>query len=295
MWSDPRNDLFLARGPLERSWQPGVAGRIIGGYCLGQRLGGRGAAAVHVAQDRGGRRVALKTVRRAPGAADPGWRWFASECAFVSALRDRHVVRAYEYDVVGDVAWLAMEYLPGGTLRDHLRGGIAAEHAIALLRQAAGGLAAAHRRGIVHRDVKPQNLLLRDGHLVLADFGVAARAGDPSARAGAGRLVGTACYAAPEQAQGEAPQPQADVYSLGIVLHEMLCGHPPFSGRTATELLAQHLVAPVPRLPQPLAAWQGLVDRLLAKQPQDRPADADAVLQELQRLAPGPWRGAGTD
>ncbi|MHB1123344.1 MAG: serine/threonine-protein kinase [Ramlibacter sp.] len=293
MWSDAGNDALLAASLSAVNCQPEVAARIIGGYRLGPRLGGRGAAVVHVAHDRRGRRVALKVVYRARSPGDASWRWFASECAFVSAVRDQHVVRAYEHRLVGDVAYLAMEYLPGGTLSDHLRGGIAPEHALSLLRQAAGGLAAAHRCGIVHRDVKPRNLLLREGHLVLADFGVAARAGDASARAGAGRLVGTACYAAPEQAQGAAPQPQADVYSLGVVFHEMLCGKPPFSGRTVTELLAQHLVAPVPRLPPPLHAFQGLVDRLLAKQPQQRPADADGVLQEIRLLAA--WHGAGSD
>ncbi|HEY0886547.1 MAG TPA: serine/threonine-protein kinase [Ramlibacter sp.] len=293
MWPDAGNDAFLAASSSPADCQQGVAGRIVGGYRLGRQLGGRGAAVVHVAQDRRGRRVALKVVHRGRSPGDASWRWFAAECAFVSAVRDQHVVRAYEHRVVHDVAYLAMEYLPGGTLGDHLHGGIAPEHALSLLRQAAGGLAAAHRCGIVHRDVKPRNLLLREGQLVLADFGVAARAGDASARAGAGRLVGTACYAAPEQAQGAAPQPQADVYSLGVLFHEMLCGQPPFSGRTATELLAQHLVAPVPRLPRPLGAWQGLVDRLLAKQPQHRPADADGVLQEIQRLAH--WHGLGSD
>lgn len=294
MWRDAETDAFLGASMPPGS-QRAVAARIIGGYWLGRRLGGRGAAAIHIAHDRRGRRVALKTVHRASNPGDAAWRWFASECAFVSALRDQHVVHAYEHGVVGDMAYLAMEYLPGGTLREHLRGGIGPGRALALLRQAAGGLAAAHRCGIVHRDVKPQNLLLRGDQLVLADFGVAARAGDAAARAGAGRLVGTACYAAPEQAQGEPPQPQADVYSLGVVLHEMLCGQPPFTGRTAIELLAQHLVAPVPRLPQSLAAYQWLVDRLLAKQPQHRPADADGVLQEIQRFAPGPSHGAGSD
>lgn len=295
MWPDAGNDAFLAGSMLAADRDAALAGRIIGGYCLGRQLGGRGAAAVHLAHDRHGRCVALKTVQRARGAGDPGWRRFAAECAFLEAVRDQHVVRAYEHGMVGEVAWLAMEYLPGGTLRDHLRGGVGPDHALALLRQAAGGLAAVHRCGIVHRDVKPQNLLLREGHLVLADFGIAARAGDASARAGAARLVGTARYVAPEQAQGEAPHPRADVYSLGVLFHEMLCGEPPFTGRTATELLAQHLVAPVPRLPGALAPYQALVDRLLAKQPQHRPADADAVLQEIQRVAPGPWRGSGSD
>ncbi len=295
MWRDAGTDAFAAGSWLGEPCRQDLAGRIVGGYRLGRRLGGRGAVAVHLAHDRRGRRVALKLVHRARSPGDASWRWFATECAFVAAVRDPHVVRTYGHQAVGDVAWLAMEYLAGGTLREHLGGGLAPEHALALLRQAAAGLAATHRRGIVHRDVKPQNLLLRDEHLVLADFGVAARAGDASARAGAGRLIGSACYAAPEQAHGAAPQPQADVYSLGVVFHELLCGHPPFSGRTATELLAQHLVAPVPRLPRPLAPWQGLVDRLLAKQPQHRPADAQAVLQEIQRVAPGPWPRAGSD
>lgn len=295
MPTDAGNDILPGAGALAPPHSPPPAGRIIGGYCLGRRLGGRGAAAVHLAQDRRGHRVVIKTVRRAGTGGDAQWRRFAAECAFLEAVRDPHVVRGYGHGVVGDVAWLAMEYLPGGTLREHLRGGVAAQHALSLLRQAARGLAATHRRGIVHRDLKPENLLLREGHLVLTDFGVAARAGDAQASAGAGRLVGTARYVAPEQVQGEAPDPRADVYSLGVLFHEMLCGEPPFPGRTAVELLAQHLVAPVPRLPAPLAAWQDLSDRLLAKQPQERPAHADAVLQEIQRVAPGSWGGAGAD
>src|SRR6185369_4733681 len=182
--------------------------------------------------------------------------------------------------------YLAMEYLPGGNLRERMRAGVDEESAVSLLRQAAGGLAAAHRRAIVHRDVKPENFLMRaTGVLVLTDFGVAA-ARDTGSRVAPGELVGTPSYAAPEQAQGEQPTAAADVYSLGVMFHEMLCGRRPFNGPTALEVLSQHLVAPVPRLPAGVAQYQPLIERMLEKRPKYRLPDADAVLQEIRRVAP---------
>ena len=167
-----------------------------------------------------------------------------------------------------------------------MRGGVDEDAAVSLLRQAAGGLAAAHRRAIVHRDVKPENFLMRASVvLVLTDFGIAA-ARDTGSRVAPGELVGTPSYAAPEQAQGEQPTAAADVYSLGVMFYEMLCGRRPFNGPTALEVLSQHLVAPVPRLPAEFAHYQPLIERMLEKRPKYRLPDADAVLQEIRRVAP---------
>jgi serine/threonine protein kinase len=271
------------------AWRPDAAPlHDIDGYRIRRQIGTGRTATIYLAEHRrSGEPVALKLLRGLRQDRDVALRRFAAECAILGAIRDRHVVRVRGQQVVGELPYLAMEYLAGGTLRRQMGVPMPAEEALSLVRQAALGLAAVHRRGTVHRDVKPENLLLRScGTLVLADFGVAARQGDSEVRAMAGQLVGTLCYAAPEQVQGDAPDARADVYSLGVVFYEMLCGRPPFTGKTSLEVLAQHLVAPVPRLPGSLARYQALIDRMLDKQAHRRPADAAAVLDEIHRLEP---------
>jgi serine/threonine protein kinase len=256
------------------------------GYRLERMLGRGRSARVFLAHDRWGRRVALKLVEH-DGLDDVAVRRIAGEHALLSTVLDRHVVRVREHRVFRDVAFLSMDYVPGGTLRERLGKPVAPAHAVRWLSQAARAVAAAHRAGVVHRDLKPANLIVRcDGSLVLTDFGIAARTGDAGASAAAGTLTGTAAYAAPEQLQGDAPAPAADVYSLGVIFHELLCGRTPFAGKTPLELIAQQLVAPVPRLPSPLARFQPLLDRLLDKRPQHRPRDGAAVLHHIQALAP---------
>jgi serine/threonine protein kinase len=191
-------------------------------------------------------------------------------------IASRHVLRLHDHGRAGAWAYLAMELMASGDLRQRMRGPVAAEDALSIVRQAATGLAELHRRGIVHRDLKPANLLLRaDGAVVLGDFGLAVRAGTVPA---AGSLAGTPRYIAPEQLEGAPAAPAADVYSLGVLLYELLCGRPPFPGETLMEVLSQHLFAAPARLPAPLAELQPLVDRMLAKEVQSRLPDADAVL-----------------
>jgi eukaryotic-like serine/threonine-protein kinase len=270
------------------------ATRRLDGYRIGRLLGRGRTAAVHLAQDDAGSLVALKLLQRRTGVAEPDWDRFATECALGASVRHPQVVHVHQHRFLGDIAYLSMEYLPGGTLREGMGGGVQPAQAVHLLRHAAAGLAGAHLAGVVHRDVKPENFLWRaDGTLVLTDFGSAARVGDAGARVPAGRLLGTLRYAAPEQLQGGAPAATADVYSLGVLFHEMLCGEPPFCGRTPLELVAQHLVAAVPRLPSALACYQCLIDRLLDKQVQRRPPDAAALLHEIHALPrPGGERAA---
>jgi serine/threonine protein kinase len=260
----------------------------IDGYRISCLIGEGRVARIYLAEDeRRGGKVAVKVLKSAYAESEVMRQGFAAECAMLSCIRHEHVVRVFEHSAGGDPAYLSMEYLEGGTLRDAMRGGLDESRAVSLLRQAAGALSAAHRRAIVHRDVKPENFLMRaPAVLVLADFGVAAARGNTASRVAPGELVGTPSYVAPEQAQGELPTAAADVYSLGVMFYEMLCGRRPFNGLTALELLSQHLVAPVPPLPAELALYQPLIDRMLEKRPKYRLSDADAVLQEIRRVAP---------
>jgi serine/threonine-protein kinase PpkA len=271
------------------AWRPargaplaGVPAPRIPGFRLLHQVGRGRRAAAWLAWDAAGEsEVVLKLQPAGDGA-------LMREFAIAQGLDSPHVVQVHGCGEADGWGWLAMEHLPGGNLRRLVGHGNTAAEALVLLRQAAEAVAQLHRRGLVHRDVKPDNLLLRaTGELVLADFGLVTPAGAVDPRAQPGLLVGTARYVAPEQLQGACAAPAADVYSLGVLLHEMLLGGPPFAGETLMEVLAQHLVAPPPRLPPDVAGLQPLLDRMLAKEVKDRLPDADAVLGLLgQRWIP---------
>lgn len=275
--------------PAAAAWRAsrgaGMAGagapRIPGFRLLRQVGRGRHAAAWLAWDAAGEREVVLKLQPAGDGA-------LMREYAIAQRLAGPHVVQVHGCGESAGCGWLAMEHLAGGNLRRLIGQGSTAAEALVLLRQAAEAVAQLHRRQLVHRDVKPDNLLLRaTGELVLVDFGLVTPAGALDARAQPGAVVGTPRYVAPEQLAGAPAAPAADVYSLGVLLHEMLCGGPPFSGETLMEVLSQHLVAPPPRLPADIAPLQPLLDRMLAKEVKERLPDADAVLGQLaQRWLP---------
>jgi serine/threonine-protein kinase PpkA len=164
-----------------------------------------------------------------------------------------------------------MEYCGGGSLKRRIATGLAPDEAFRLMRDMAGALGALHDAGILHRDLKPTNVLFRDdGSLALIDFGLAKQAALRAEFTGAGTIFGTPYYVSPEQGHGETVDERGDLYSLGVVFYEMLTGQKPYTGETALAVIIAHRQAPVPRLPAALAGWQPLVDRLLAKAPADR-------------------------
>lgn len=262
----------------------GVPG--IDGYEVQRRVGQGRMSTAWLAHDlRRGGDVVLKILNTGQTGDAAREASFAQEFAIPQLIDNRHVIRVFDQCIGSGLSYIAMEYLEGGDVAGWIRRGIAASEALSLLRQAAAALAELHCRGLVHCDVKPANLLLRScGELVLADFGLARRAGASSA-ALQGIVFGTPCYAAPEQTQGAAARPAADVYSLGAVFYEMLCGAPPFAGLTALELQCQHLMAAVPTLPLALARFQTLVDSMLEKQANRRLPDGDAVLHQIDLIA----------
>lgn len=261
---------------------PLLTGRVmpaIGRYRLQRRIGEGRRSTVWLAQDlESGTLVALKL---AAGAAEAPA--FSREFAIGASLGHRHVVRMLEQGAAGSMPYLAMEHVPGGSLVERLGAAVPAAQAVRMLRQAAQALAQLHVRGLVHRDVKPANFLVRaDGSLALGDFGLATETG--TAQAASGGLVGTPRYVSPEQLQGAPAHAAADVYSLGVLFHELLCGRPPFAGETLMEVLSQHLMATPAPLPAALAPLQALADGMLAKEVDRRLPDAAAVLKQIEIL-----------
>ena len=253
---------------------PGAAGPLqaaasIAGYALRHVLARGRRSAVYLAS-RDDVDVALKV---SPGTD------FAREHALLRQLAGDHVIAPHGHGQSPVGGWLALELAPGGSLARARPQPLPLALVRRRLADAARALAHVHARGWVHRDVKPANLLLRaDGRLVLGDFGAACPQGTAPPR---GQMVGTPLYACPELAEAAPATPAMDVYALGAVLHEWLTGRPPFTGATAAEQAAQHLVAPVPVLPGLLSRWQPLLDAMLHKDPAQRLAGGLAVLHRI--------------
>src|SRR5580692_2446548 len=256
----------------------------ISGYTELRALGSGGFGAVVLARhDESGTLVAVKYLR-AELLADPGFAaMFRDEAAVLASLDDPHVVRLFEYAESQAGAAIVMELIDGVSVREILsrRGATSAEAALVVLQGSMLGLAAAHARGVVHRDYKPENVLVNgEGASKLTDFGIAARAGDRAVPAG------TLAYAPPEQFDGGPASPAGDVYAATATFYECLTGHPPFTGDTAEALVARHRSEPVPleAVPEPL---RPLVTAGMAKDPGDRPADAAVFVSELRTAAAG--------
>src|ERR1017187_7911738 len=255
------------------------------GYTELRALGSGGFGEVILARhDASGVLVAIKYLRH-DLLADPGFTgMFRGEAAVLASLEDPNVVRLYEYVESPSGAAIVMELINGVSLHEILvhQGGTAPEAALVVLQGSLLGLAAAHQRGVVHRDYKPANVLVNgDGVSKLTDFGLAVRTGDRPAPAG------TLTYVAPEQIAGAPASPAGDVYSATATFYQCLTGHPPFRGESA-ELLRQHRTEPVPLdlVPAPL---RPLVAAGMAKDPQRRPADAITFVAELQTAASGAY------
>ena len=260
----------------------GVAGWSVSGYTELKALGSGGSGDVTLARhDASGTLVAIKYLRRTL-LADPPWaEMFRAEAQVLAYLDDPNIVQLYEYVESPSGAAIVMELVDGVSAREILthQGGTTPEAALVVLQGSLLGLAAAHRRGIVHRDYKPENVLVDgNGDSKLTDFGIAARTGaEPVA-------AGSLMYAPPEQFAGTPASPAGDVYAATATFYECLTGRPPFTGDTAERLLYQHLTEPVPLdpVPEPL---RPLVAAGMAKEPENRPADATTFVTALNAVA----------
>ncbi len=258
----------------------------IPGYQIERELGNGAMAVVYLATQRSlERKVALK-VMAAALAADPSFcERFLREGKTLARLSHPHTVTIHDIGNVGHHYYMAMEYLPNGTLKDRIAEGVTPEQGILWLRQIASALGYAHAQGLVHRDVKPANILFRaNGSAVLSDFGIAKSLEDHTQFTQAGFAVGTPSYMSPEQARGQQIDGRADLYALGVVFYEILTGKLPYSGSDSLSTALAHLTEPLPELPIDRGRYQGVLRRLLAKDPADRFADADALIAALDHL-----------
>jgi serine/threonine protein kinase len=256
------------------------------GYTELRALGSGGFGHVVLARrDVSGTMVAIKYLHH-DLLADPEFAaMFRDEAEVLASLDDPNIVRLYEYIESPEGAAIVMELVDGVSVRDILsrQGATTAEAALVVLQGSLLGLAAAHRRGVVHRDYKPENVLVNgDGVSKLTDFGIAARSGDRPVPAG------TLAYAPPEQFAGAPASPAGDVYAATATFYECLTGHPPFTGESAERMLYQHLSEPVPLDPVP-GPLRPLVTAGMAKDAAGRPADAAAFVSELRTIAAGAY------
>jgi tRNA A-37 threonylcarbamoyl transferase component Bud32/DNA-binding response OmpR family regulator len=259
----------------------------IPGFTVLQRLGDSESASVYLAtSDLLGKKVALKVSKRVRDDGEQiesGERAvFEREFQALQALKNPSIVDIFDYGVHEGREFLAMEYFPCGDLKARLQHPISQREALAFVREIAAALRVVHEAGIVHRDLKPPNVMLReDGDVVLIDFGLARSLVSTDSSTRTGVLRGSPYYMSPEQAQGHTLDARTDLYSLGVIFYEMLVGAKPHLGASAMDVLKQHVTAPVPVLPAESAEWQWLLDKLMAKDREQRFASANAVLEAL--------------
>jgi serine/threonine-protein kinase len=257
-------------------------------YRLDQRLAAGGMGEVWKATDRLlGRSVAVKLLKD-QYLSDENFRdRFRAEARFAASLQHPGIAQVYDYGEQDDLAYLVMELVPGETLSRILTdvGRLTTDDTLDIVGQAARALQVAHAAGIIHRDIKPGNLMVTaDGDVKITDFGIA-RGGGASTMTQTGQVMGTAQYVSPEQATGARVTPAADIYSLGVVAYECLAGMPPFAADTPVALALKHVREDAPPLPEDVApAVRGLVTAMMAKDPADRPPGADVVADQALHI-----------
>jgi serine/threonine-protein kinase PpkA len=243
------------------------------GYKMEKRLSSGDIASVFLTREQASdREVVLKVLRQVPDAGgDIAFQRFLREFDLIGKISHPNVVRIYDLGIADDHAYIAMEFCSRGSLKRKIKRGIEPEAAEQIMRQIADALGAIHDAGILHRDLKPTNVLFReDRSVALIDFGLARQVHLTAELTGAGEIFGTPYYMSPEQGHGEVLDERSDIYSLGVIFYEMLTGEKPFQGSTAMAVILKHARDPIPRLPDELSNYQPAIDKMMAKQPQHR-------------------------
>ncbi|MEP1740167.1 MAG: protein kinase [Kangiellaceae bacterium] len=272
----------------------------IPGYKIIKTLGVGGQATVYLAIQQGfDREVALKIMSPAL-AADPTFgERFIREAKIVATLSHSRIVTVYDVGESGSFYYLAMEYMRGQELKARIANGMKTKDALVIIAKLAQALHFAHGKGYIHRDVKSENILFdEDNQPVLTDFGIAKASNSSTQMTQTGKLIGTPEYMSPEQCRGKQLDGRSDLYSLGIILYEMLTRKVPFTGEDSVSVCIQHVTKPVPKLPARLNHLQWIIDSLLAKDPANRFQTGKELAEAIQSYisgaaAPKPKRTTG--
>ena len=266
-----------------------LSGQTFGQYLLLEPIDAGGMATIYQARQPALDRIVAIKVLPEYLIDQPGFlERFKIEAQAIAKLDHPSILPVYDYGQVGRVPYLVMKYVSGGTLKNLLNGPLELRRTAAILRQIAEALDYAHQQGVIHRDIKPGNVLLQDGHRVqLSDFGLAKIVASPTQLTQSGVGVGTPDYMSPEQAQGLPVDARSDIYSLGVVVYQMLTGQVPFNAETALAVMLKHVSEPPPPIrkinPHISEATERVVLRALAKSPDDRYTTAVELANAFER------------
>lgn len=255
------------------------------GYSVNSIIGYGGTATVYLATQHAlQRNVALKILNRSAAAAQDYCERFLREAQATALVSDHpHIVTVHDFAQLDTVYYIAMQYLPGENLKQKIDSQVPINDPLKIIEQLATALAYVHGKGFIHRDIKPANVLFSEsGEAMLSDFGVAKTLSRHTQLTHHGSVIGTAKYMSPEQCRGKPEiDLRSDLYSLGVVFYEMLSSHPPYESIDPMALMLKHISDPVPSLPTRYANYQPVLDKLMAKQPEQRYNSANELLTAL--------------
>ena len=240
------------------------------------------AAVYQAVQESLDRPVALKILKETD---EPTFsQRFLEEGKTIASLRHPNIITIYDIGIADDTHYISMELMEDGDLDDRIESGIKPAEAIGIVRKLAECLGYVHSKGVIHRDIKPGNILFRsDGEPLLTDFGIAKQLGAKNKLTLDGIALGSPFYLSPEQSQCKKVDGRSDIYSLGIVFYEMLTGRRPFEGKAPIDTILMHLQQPLPKLKKSLAQYQPLLDKMTAKEPKKRFRNCDVLLKALEK------------
>jgi len=280
---------------LQSDW---IGHTISGRYKLEAVLGQGGMSTVYQATDPNlQRKVAVKLIHPHLSSDPQFVRRFEQEAAAVAQLRHPNIIQVYDFDHEGELYYMILEYVPGDTLQARLKaltsiqGRLDPAESISIMTTVSDAVAYAHQRGMIHRDLKPANVMLSaNNQPILMDFGVAKML-DAAHHTATGTVVGTAKYMSPEQARGAHPDERADIYSLGVMLYEMITGQPPFDGESAVSIMMKHVNDPLPDISQVERSAPDelieVIEKSLAKSADDRYQSATDMAEGLREVRRG--------
>jgi DNA-binding response OmpR family regulator len=281
-----RQQLALMRTGPEAQLQSQFGPVTILGHRFVREIAIGGTSMVYLAEsERAGEMVVLKVLRDAPEAGDVQTQFarFLQEYELISKIRHPNVVRIYDLGIADDHAYIAMEYFPRGDLRAQIAKGIERPRAVQYLAQTASALQVVHEVGVLHRDLKPGNIMVRaDGSLAIIDFGLAKHVDVRVDMTGTGEIFGTPYYMSPEQGHGQDLDVRSDLYSLGVIFYEMLTRKKPYLAATPMGVIYLHANAPVPALEAELSIYQAILNGLLAKDPAARFGSARELVEAVK-------------